>query len=128
MATYNGWLIVTMPATPAPRSIEWTRQNTVALSVSPFSGSQQTLDWGGQWLEGKLTLPPLTATQAATWINFLLSCRGLANVFALPTFTATYVPSAASATGYWRLAANAAKWSVSDAQLYGLTLDIREAL
>ena len=45
MATFNGWNIISMPATPAaPASVEFTAEDTVAVSISPFTGQQQVQD------------------------------------------------------------------------------------
>jgi hypothetical protein len=128
MPTYNGWSIVTMPTTPSASSVEFTSQNVVAVSTNPFTGQQQTMDWGASWLEASLTFPPMTETQATNWITFLMNCRGQANVFQLPTFLAAFIPSGAVPGGYWRMKSNRLKWSVSQAVLFGLQFEIREAI
>ena len=84
MLTFNGWNIISMPATPAaPASVEFTAEDTVAVSISPFTGQQQVQDWGASFLEASVSLPALTHIQAQQWIAFLLALRGQANVFQL---------------------------------------------
>lgn len=128
MSTYNGWTIVTMPTAPSVRLIEFTVNQIVATSVSPFTGQQQIQDWQSGWMEASLQLPPLTATQSTTWLAFLVACRGTACVFQLPSFLTTLFPSGLAPGGYWRLKSNANKWSVTLPLIYGLQFDIREAI
>ena len=205
VGTFNGASIVQMPASPVPQSVELGAQDTVAISTSPFTGQQQVQDWQASWLTGTITMPPLTNTQAQTWIAFLLQLRGQANVFQFgdpiaraPQGTGAGVPvvngagqsgyslatrgwtanatgvllagdwlqigyrlyrcldaTNADASGYasvpiwpqlrespadgvalvltqtkglWRLGANLRKWSASNARIYGLTFEFREAL
>ena len=79
--TFNGWNIVAMPASPVPKSIEFTAQDTVAVSTSPFTGQQQVQDWQASWLEASVSMPPMTYHQALPWIAFMLELRGQACAF-----------------------------------------------
>ena len=82
MATFNGWEIIPLPASPAaPASIEFTAMDTVAMSTNPFTAQQQVQDWQASWLEASVTYPPLTQVQAQSWIAFLMSLRGQAKIF-----------------------------------------------
>jgi hypothetical protein len=82
MATFNDWEIIPMPDTPAaPASVEFTAEDTVAMSVSPFTGQQQIQDWQASMLAASISMPPLTHAQAQDWIAFLMELRGQANVF-----------------------------------------------
>src|SRR5712671_2489275 len=84
MPTFNGWDIVPMPTTPsAPATVEFTAMDTVAVSISPFTGQQQVQDWQASWLEASVSMPALTHAQAQEWIAFLMSLRGQAKVFQL---------------------------------------------
>ena len=84
MPTFNGWDIVPMPATPsALATVEFTAMDTVAVSISPFTGQQQVQDWQASWLEASVSMPALTHAQAQEWIAFLMSLRGQAKVFQL---------------------------------------------
>jgi hypothetical protein len=206
MPTFNGWTIVSVPAVPAaPASVEFTAEDTVAVSVSPFTGQQQVQDWQASHLSASVSMPALTHVQAQQWIAFLMSLRGQANVFQFgdPLAVApqgsglgTPVVDGISQTGYsinlrgftagaagvllpgdwiqigyrlyrtivaanadgsgklalsiwpqirespgdgaavvlshpkglWRLAGNARKWSISSARVYGMQLEIIEAI
>lgn len=128
MSTYLGWTIVTMPAAPSFKSVEFTQNQIVGAIVSPFTGQEQLLDWQAAYAEASLDLPPLTQTQATAWLSFLISCRGPMCVFQLPSTLASLVPTGVAPGGYWRLKDNANKWSVQPIPLFGLHFNIREAL
>ena len=84
MLILNGWDLIAMPAAPsAPATMEYTAQDAVAVSVSPFSGQQQVQDWQASFLEASVSMPALTHGQAQEWIAFLLALRGQAKVFQL---------------------------------------------
>lgn len=130
MSTFNGWTVVSMPTTgPSPKSIEMTYQSTVGVATNPFTGQQQIQNWQANWLEMNVTMPPMTETQAANWVNFLISLNGVANVFQITDSTwLSLIPSAADVNGYWRLKTNPAKWSINDGVVYGFQFDLREAI
>jgi len=69
MATFNGYLIVPMPSSPAPRSIEWNATDAVAALVSPFSGQQQIQNWQAGWLSASVTMPPMKDSHARAWVG-----------------------------------------------------------
>ena len=129
MPTFAGRTIITMPDLPGPKAIDWMPKNLIGETVSTFSGRQQILDWNSSYLAATLTMPPLEAgTTATAWIAFLLACRGKASCFALPAGWTGFV-APVSNSGYFALATNEPKYSISDAgQLVGLVLDIREVL
>jgi hypothetical protein len=82
--TFNGWTIIPMPAAPpAPATMDFTALDTVAVSISPFTGQQQVQDWQASFLEASVSMPALTPAQGPAWIAFLMSLRGQANVFQL---------------------------------------------
>ena len=128
MSTYNGWTIVTMPGAPSVKSIEFTTNQIVASSVSPFTGQQQLQDWQAAWAEASLELPPMTSDQSSAWTAFIVSCKGPLCVFQLPALLAALVPSGMAPAGYWRLKNNANKWTVQPLPLYGMRFEIREAI
>jgi len=128
MPTYNGWNIITIPAyPPAPQSIEFTQNDAVAISQSPFSGQQQVQIWGGSWMEASVVMPPMTFVNAQAWVAFLRALQGVGNVF---QFSAAFMAAYPADLGsrYWRLKQNTRKWSISQARLYGLQFEIREAI
>lgn len=130
MATFNGWTIVTMPTTPAPASIEITSQNIVGASLNPFTGQQQIQDWLASYVELSVTMPPLEPlVDGPAWVDFLISCKGMACVFQIANTTFSgLIPAAADTNGYWRLKNNSPKWSVNEGTIYGMTFEIREAI
>ena len=83
LGTFAGSTIVGMPSTPAPKSIEWTAQDVVGVSTSPFTGQQQVMDWQASWLEASVQMPPMAQGAAQAWISWLLQARGQAGVFQL---------------------------------------------
>lgn len=135
MPTYLGWNVITMPAKPAaPQTIEFSVVDIVAQSTSPFTGQQQIQNWGASYMEAIVSLPPLTDAQAQAWVSFLFALQGIANVFQFNSaFVAAY-PLSLNNNGsppvprYWRLKSNQRKWSVSEARLYGIQFEIREAI
>jgi hypothetical protein len=128
MSTYNGWTIVTMPSSPSVKLIEFSLNQVISASVSPFTGQQQVQDWQARFLEASLQLPPLTQAQASAWMAFLVACRGIACVFQLQPFLVSLFPSGLAPGGYWRLKSNQNKWSVTPAIIYGMQFEIREAI
>jgi hypothetical protein len=84
MSSFNGWTIIPMPVSPpAPATMEFTAIDTVAVSISPFTGQQQVYDWQASYLEASVSMPALTGPQAQNWIAFLMALHGQANVFQL---------------------------------------------
>src|SRR5579859_3962193 len=135
MPTYQGWNVITMPSTPAPKDLQFGPVDIVALSVSPFTGQQQVQNWNSQYVEGSISLPPMSDSDAQSWLTFLYNLQGMANVFQFPAAIAAKYPasfttdSRSSPPGarYWRLKSNQRKWSISEASIYGIQFDFREA-
>ena len=81
--------VVSVPAAPAYRTVEFTFKNAVAMNRSPFTGQTQTYVWPGadEWCPmekpGTMTLPLLMQPQVAAWKAFLMECCGPANPFLL---------------------------------------------
>jgi hypothetical protein len=69
-----------MPA-GGPSSVRFSPVNHVAETVSPFTGSTQTLEWPAEYLGLQLTLPRMARDTAAQWIAFLTALRGKAGTF-----------------------------------------------
>lgn len=128
MSTYNGWTIITMPTSPPAKSIEWSANDIVAVSTNPFTGQQQVQDWNARYMEASLTMPPMSATDAANWVAFFLAAKGQVCVFQLPAGAFALLPSGTVPGTYWRMKANVRKWSVSEGMIHGFQFDIREAI
>jgi hypothetical protein len=129
MATFNAWPVVVMPDTPAPASIQPVFTQIVGASVNPFTGQQQVFDWQASYMELSVTMPAMSQLEAQPWVDFLISCRGMASVFQIANSTwLGLIPATANVNGYWRLKSNSVKWSVNEALLVGLEFQIREAI
>ena len=129
MSTYNGRTIVTMPSSPAPKSVEFTDISLVGEAVSPFTAQQQIQDWQASYMEASVTLPPMSETDAADWVTFFRACKGKACVFTLANATfAGLVPAGAVPGTYWGLKNNVSKWSITDGIRYGFQFECREAI
>jgi hypothetical protein len=74
--------LVTMPAFPGMRTVEFEMRDAVAIVTSSFTGQVQAQQWpGADMLRGTMTLPVLKQPEAAAWISFLMELRGMANAF-----------------------------------------------
>lgn len=79
-------------ATPTNKTIQqvaFFARNTVAVSQSPFTYSQQVHKWSGQRWEADITLPPMARANAEEWISFLVSLKGSYGTFTLGDPSAT---------------------------------------
>ncbi len=117
--TYN---LVTLPTSSAPAQMELGMTDSVAVVQSPYVPSQmQTQQWPGAdaW-DATITLPPLTAAQAADWEGFLAELRGPLNVFQIgdprrthPLGVATGTPTVAAGATLNGLTLPTTGWTVS---------------
>lgn len=84
IGSFNGASILAFPTSPGLKQLQIEMNDTVSVSRSPFTGATQLQAWpGADFWTGELTLPQLTATDAATWTAFLGECRGMTNTFYL---------------------------------------------
>lgn len=86
MASYNGMTLVDCPhyvyrGVCGPQSIEWTNNEAVASTQSPFTGAIKTYDWGASWWSGQLSFNKMDQRSYNAWTAFLLANRGGANAF-----------------------------------------------
>jgi hypothetical protein len=116
------------PSTPTVRSIVVTVESNVASSVSPYSGQMQTLSWAARRSSLHLELPPMLASVAGSLIDFLVMNGRNATSFALPVYITQYLPIGLVPGGAWRLKNPGQVVTVSEAVLYGIELDISEAV
>ena len=80
--TFNGASIVTFPTCPGIKSLQMHKNDTVALSRSPFVGTTQVQAWpGADWWEADVALPQMEQADKSVWSAFFGECRGMANVF-----------------------------------------------
>lgn len=134
MPTYNGWEVITMPGTPpAPASVEFEVVDIAAMNISPFNNKQQVYDWNASFMRATVHLPPLSDSEAQEWISFLRNLKGVVNVFQFTAAFCNAYPASLTSESpaqdrYWRLAANARGWSLTEARTYGITFECVEAM
>jgi hypothetical protein len=132
MSWGGGGTLISMPSTPWPKSVEFQRNHLAAANTNPFTAQQQTQDWGVDYMEASISLPPMTQSKATPWITFLQSLNGIVNVFQFPAGLAAQYPESFTSDGtnqrYWRLKSNTTSWSIKPVSIYGLTFEIREAI
>ena len=76
--------LVELPAYPGIRTVDFTINETSAVSKGVFTGQTQTHPFpGADWLSGAFSLPQLTQDQADIWIAALMQLRGMRNAFML---------------------------------------------
>lgn len=76
MTTYP----LTFPNVSVTKS-RFTLNSATTQNTSPFSGSQQTYFFGGQWWSGNITFKPTTRAEAALVQAFLAKLRGKFGTF-----------------------------------------------
>src|SRR5690348_14681266 len=74
---------LTMPATPAPKSVIMAAVNMVSVATSPFTGHAQIQQWPGEWWEALIVLPSMLRATAEPWNTFLVALRGRYGTFYL---------------------------------------------
>jgi len=72
-----------LPSHTGIRSVSFRAINTVGISASPFTYSQQAVAHSGQRWEIDVTLPPMKRTDAEQWIAWLTSLRGQLGTFTI---------------------------------------------
>lgn len=74
--------LVSIPTTPAVRTVEFRATDAVGIASMPYTGQVQAQQWpGADMLSGTFTLPVMQRKQAGPWLAWLLQCRGMANAF-----------------------------------------------
>lgn len=74
---------LTLPSHTGIRSIEFRAINTVGVSQSPFTYSQQVVAHSGQRWEVDISLPAMKRADAEQWVAWLVSLRGQLGTFTL---------------------------------------------
>lgn len=96
---------LTLPTATGFRATELQPVTVVGLNASPFTGEQQLYPWPGQWWRWAISLPPMTAANAATWTAFFLKLNGPQGTFYLgPSIRKT---SGGNVGGSWLVDASA---------------------
>jgi hypothetical protein len=89
--------LISMPAAPGFKAIDFTMFDAVAINTSAFTGQVQSQAWPGaeQW-SATFTLPQLIPEQAREWAGFLMQLRGMENAFQVGDQSATTPRGSAS--------------------------------
>lgn len=74
---------LSLPTTSGIRAVTLTAQNTVGISTSPFTYTQQVYKYGGQRWMADISLPPMSRDEAESWFSFLLKLNGRFGTFLL---------------------------------------------
>lgn len=134
MSTFNGWTIITLPASPPPANIEWELGDTVGAARSPFSQQQQIQNWPASLMRASLSYQKMLNSEALPLITFLRQTQGIANIFLFgdPKRTQPQNPAAVAGkvtggdqTGYTLVTSSSGlmpgDWIQLGLRLYGLT-------
>jgi hypothetical protein len=70
-----------LPTTPAPSKTAFRLTRKTAVSQSPYTGRQQTLEWPYALWVAEVTMPPMKRSKAAAWQAFLMALHGRAGTF-----------------------------------------------
>lgn len=126
----TGRTVQTMPTSPVPAGVEGQFTALVAASENPFNAQEQVQDWGSQFYEVAVTMPPMKQSDGQAWIAFLVACRGRAGVFQFPSAFVSDFPETFTVDGtdqpYWELT-DMAKWSIKRGKIYGISFNCRQA-
>lgn len=72
---------ITFPSYNAARNIRLIARDTVSAFRDPFSAVEQVHDFGGQWWESVVTLPPMERAKAEQYASFLWKLNGIKGTF-----------------------------------------------
>ena len=72
---------LSLPTVTGIARIKMIARDTIGMSVSPFTGTQQVYRHQGQAWEADITLPPMKRAEAEEWNSFLLRLRGQYGTF-----------------------------------------------
>lgn len=90
---------LTLPLNGCMASININPRNIVAVTASPFSGSQQVQRHNGQWWEADVGLPPFTkVADSDEWEAFFLKLNGAYGTFLMGDPTKATPRGAAAVT------------------------------
>lgn len=87
-----------LPTQTGIRSVRMIARDSVGVSSSPFTFSQQVFRHQGQIWEADITLPPMKRDDAEYWASFMLRLRGQYGTFLLGDPNAATPRGSASST------------------------------
>lgn len=74
---------LSLPSTPSWMKVNFSANNIVGVTKSPFTGQQQVYQWPGENWSADVSLPPMDQVTAEAWVTFLISLRGALGTFYL---------------------------------------------
>ena len=74
---------LSLPTITGIRAIRITAKNSVGVSTSPFSYTQQVYKHQGQRWQAEVALPAMTRAEAEEWFSFLVKLNGQYGTFLL---------------------------------------------
>lgn len=83
------------PITARINGCKRTLQGAVGSTISPFTGTEQVQDWGGEWWEYEISVGVTKGLEARALAGFLAKLGGKKNAFAMlePTIDQSWVTS-----------------------------------
>lgn len=75
--------VITLPSPFKKQVVSVRRTNFSALSVSPWTASQQSQRLPGSLWVADFNLPPMAKAEGQTWVKFLDDLQGVTNTFKL---------------------------------------------
>lgn len=82
MSLYHEYPL-SMPSSPGFVKSSWGLKRAIAVSTSPFTGSQQVHEYDYALWQAVVTLPPMKREQAAAWQSLIIRLHGRAGTFLL---------------------------------------------
>jgi len=83
MAVFTPSYPLTLPTVTGIKTQNWGLSRVVALTESPFTNQQQVYEHEGAQWKATMTLPPMKKANAAVWLAFFTSLRGVRGTFKL---------------------------------------------
>ena len=81
MAVHTFSYPLSLPSTPAQRTIELLPDHKTAITRGEFSFVRQSHDYNADHLGALVTLPPMKRADAAEWMSVFLNLKGVGNTF-----------------------------------------------
>lgn len=117
---------ITLPSSPAFRSVTPMRRKSTTMSMSPYNFTQQVYSWSGKLKVVEFELPPMSTADATTWLTFLDDLEGHTNTFNIDL--TDYYPDEPSASSVaMRMAEPDHGWSVDVLTNFGVSFTALEA-
>ena len=115
---------ITKPSSPGWKAVNARYRKVKRTFPNPYTLQKKTQMWSGESWSFDLTLPPMTETQAASWLTFLHELVRDNDNFSL--VCSSYVPAGVSSPRLVRFVGNVTQWSIDDAMMFGMTFVVED--